>query len=128
MFKPLSFHFLFTKIMKRCKNWTKCPNFNSWKTYNSLKRCPLSSLPSINTKYCFHHKEAVSKAQSRNSLEKMSAGEREFIFDAVVGFLTSPIWNSPVRTFIEQNSLGVRNFYYIFLDFCLLHFWQFSMV
>ncbi|KAL9953662.1 hypothetical protein ACROYT_G041113 [Oculina patagonica] len=35
----------------------------------------------------------------------MSAGEREFIFDAVVGFLTSPIWNSPVRTFIEQNSL-----------------------
>lgn len=35
----------------------------------------------------------------------MSAVEKEFIFDAVVGFLTSPIWNSPVRTFIEQNSL-----------------------
>ena len=40
----------------------------------------------------------------------MSAGEREFIFDAVVGFLTSPIWNSPVRTFIEQNSLGMNYF------------------
>ena len=44
----------------------------------------------------------------------MSAVEREFIFDAVVGFLTSPIWNTPVRTFIEQNSLGTNYFSYIF--------------
>lgn len=43
----------------------------------------------------------------------MSAVEREFIFDAVVGFLTSPIWNSPVRTFIEENSLGMYGFSYI---------------
>lgn len=43
----------------------------------------------------------------------MSAVEKEFIFDAVVGFLTSPIWNSPVRTFIEQNSLGMNNVTYI---------------
>ena len=43
----------------------------------------------------------------------MSAVEKEFIFDAVVGFLTSPIWNSPVRTFIEQNSLGMINVTYI---------------
>ncbi|CAH3043465.1 unnamed protein product [Porites evermanni] len=35
----------------------------------------------------------------------MSASEREFIFDAVIGYLTSPIWNFPVRTFIEHNSL-----------------------
>lgn len=48
---------------------------------------------------------------------KMSAVEREFIFDAVVGFLTSPIWNSPVRTFIEQNSLGMNYFSYIFRIF-----------
>jgi len=41
----------------------------------------------------------------------MAAGEREFIFDAVFGFLTSPIWNFPVRTFIEQNSLGMVNFF-----------------
>lgn len=34
----------------------------------------------------------------------MAEGE-EFVFDAVIGFLTSPIWNYPVRTFIEQNSL-----------------------
>ncbi|XP_074630876.1 uncharacterized protein LOC141889472 [Acropora palmata] len=33
------------------------------------------------------------------------AGGEEFLFDAVIGFLTSPIWNHPVRTFIEQNSL-----------------------
>ena len=39
----------------------------------------------------------------------MAEGE-EFVFDAVIGFLTSPIWNYPVRTFIEQNSLGIRNF------------------
>ena len=36
-------------------------------------------------------------------------GGEEFLFDAVIGFLTSPIWNHPVRTFIEQNSLGRRN-------------------
>ena len=48
----------------------------------------------------------------------MSAAEREFIFDAVVGFLTSPIWNTPVRTFIEQNSLGTNYFIFlIFLEF-----------
>lgn len=56
--------------------------------------------------------------QTRSSeTEKMSAVEREFIFDAVVGFLTSPIWNSPVRTFIEQNSLGMNYFSYIFRIF-----------
>lgn len=49
--------------------------------------------------------------------EKMSAAEREFIFDAVVGFLTSPIWNSPVRTFIEENSLGLNYISYIFRIF-----------
>lgn len=32
--------------------------------------------------------------------------ESEFVFDAVIGFLTSPIWNTPVPTFIEQNCLG----------------------
>jgi len=47
----------------------------------------------------------------------MSATEREFIFDAVVGFLTSPIWNSPVRTFIEENSLGMNYISYIFRIF-----------
>lgn len=34
------------------------------------------------------------------------AADSEFVFDAVVGFLTSPIWNSPVLTFIEQKCLG----------------------
>ena len=47
----------------------------------------------------------------------MSAVEKEFIFDAVVGFLSSPIWNTPVRSFIEQNSLGMRNFFYFFQFF-----------
>lgn len=32
--------------------------------------------------------------------------DKDFLFDAVVGFLTSPIWNTPVMTFVEQNSLG----------------------
>lgn len=34
----------------------------------------------------------------------------EFVLDAVIGFLTSPIWNSPVPTFIEQNCLGKGNY------------------
>lgn len=55
----------------------------------------------------------------------MSAGEKEFISDAVVGFLTSPIWNFPVRTFIEQNSLGKTNFGVFFsfvVEFIYRHF------
>lgn len=47
----------------------------------------------------------------------MSAVEQEFIVDAVVGFLSSPIWNTPVRSFIEQNSLGMRNCFFIFFKF-----------
>lgn len=43
--------------------------------------------------------------------------EQEFIVDAVVGFLSSPIWNTPVRSFIEQNSLGMRNCFFIFFKF-----------
>ena len=39
----------------------------------------------------------------------MSA-DAEFVFDAVVGFLSSPIWNVPVLTFIEQNCLGIYKF------------------
>ena len=46
----------------------------------------------------------------------MSA-ESEFVFDAVIGFLTSPIWNFPVRTFIEENSLGMRRFFLHFVEF-----------
>lgn len=54
----------------------------------------------------------------------MSAGEKEFISDAVVGFLTSPIWNFPVRTFIEQNSLGKRNFgvFFSFVVECIYRY------
>lgn len=75
-----------------------------------------SYLSSLNNTQWSRHNEAVSKAQdvqtrsSWSNTRKMSTGEREFIFDAVVGFLTSPIWNTPVRSFIEQNSLGMTNF------------------
>ena len=44
----------------------------------------------------------------------MSAVEREFIFDAVVGFLTSPIWNTPVRTFIEEKFSRYELFFLYF--------------
>lgn len=52
----------------------------------------------------------------------MSASEREFIFDAVIGYLTSPIWNFPVRTFIEHNSLGMLQFPHSFWEFYSLGF------
>lgn len=32
----------------------------------------------------------------------------EFVFDGVVGFLTSPMWNVPIVTFIEKNCIGNR--------------------
>lgn len=50
------------------------------------------------------------RSTAEHSLKKMATVEGEFIFDAVGGFLTSPIWNYPVRTFIEQNSLGKNSF------------------
>ena len=30
----------------------------------------------------------------------------EFVFDGVVGFLTSPMWNIPIVSFIEKHCIG----------------------
>ena len=30
----------------------------------------------------------------------------EFVFDGVVGFLTSPMWNMPIVSFIEKHCIG----------------------
>lgn len=67
-------------------------------------------------------KEAVGSTIKRQlptakAKRKMSASEGEFIFDAVIGYLTSPIWNFPVRTFIEHNSLGMLQFPHSFWEF-----------
>ena len=32
--------------------------------------------------------------------------EMEFIYDGVIGFLTSPIWQIPIDDFIDKKSVG----------------------
>ena len=41
-------------------------------------------------------------------LSKMASADWEFVFDGVVGFLTSPIWQIPVMNFIEKNCIGIK--------------------
>ncbi len=36
----------------------------------------------------------------------MEGADWEFIYDGVVGFLTSPMWQIPIMSFIEKNCVG----------------------
>ena len=38
----------------------------------------------------------------------MATTDWEFVYDGVVGFLTSPMWQIPVIGFIEKNCIGIN--------------------
>ena len=50
----------------------------------------------------------------------MADADWEFIFDGVVGFLTSPLWQLPVMNFIEKNCIGTsENFLFDVMFICM---------
>lgn len=38
----------------------------------------------------------------------MAEDDREWVFESIVGYLSSPIWLIPVNEFIETKSLGKK--------------------
>lgn len=49
--------------------------------------------------------EAIYRAMSSRQKERANEAEEddEWLFDSIVGYLTSPIWKSPIEHFFEQN-------------------------
>lgn len=39
----------------------------------------------------------------------MAEDDREWVFESIVGYLSSPIWLIPVTEFVETKSLGKKN-------------------
>lgn len=40
----------------------------------------------------------------------MEDEENSWVFDSLVCFLNGPIWNAPIESFIEENSLSIFDF------------------
>ena len=50
---------------------------------------------------------AVVVASTSVTFLNMAEADWDFVFDGVVGFLTSPMWQLPVVNFIEKNCIGI---------------------
>ena len=50
---------------------------------------------------------AVVVASSSVTFLNMAEADWDFVFDGVVGFLTSPMWQLPVMNFVEKNCIGI---------------------
>ncbi|KAK3747134.1 hypothetical protein QZH41_015122 [Actinostola sp. cb2023] len=80
-------------------------NRNDWMLPGAHKRKIPPPSPPITINTVVHESEAKCSEGVEEKKKPEMAADSEFVFDAVIGFLTSPIWNTPVPTFIEQNCL-----------------------
>lgn len=47
----------------------------------------------------------------------MTEESNAWVFDSLIGFLHGPVWNAPLQTFIEEESLSKISFYVISVGF-----------